>query len=98
MPTYTIYNSELGVSTTVTVEGFDERSVNQTIPKGASAYVKSVFINGALSPSNCHVDFYDTFRVGGNITIQLTSDKTEANSCQGSLPDSLSTGGWARAR
>ncbi|GJJ06144.1 hypothetical protein Clacol_000333 [Clathrus columnatus] len=98
LPTYTIHNTELGTSTTVTVEGFDPSSVAPTIPKGASAYVKSVFINGAASASNCHIDFYDTFRVGGNITIQLTSNKSEANDCGGSLPDSLSTGGWANAR
>lgn len=98
LPTYTIHNSELGVSTTVNVEGFDPQSVAQTIPSGASAYVKSVLINGVPSESNCHFDFYDTFRIGGNITIQLTSNKAEANNCSGSLPDSLSTGGWAQAR
>lgn len=98
LPTYTIHNTGLGVSTTVTVEGFDPKSLNVTIPAGASAYVKSVTINGTPAPSRCHLDFYDTFRVGGNITIQLTSNKAEANNCAGSLPDSLSTGGWAKAR
>lgn len=98
LPTYTIHNSVLGVSTTVNVEGFDPQSVAQTIPSGASAYVKSVLVNGVPTESNCHFDFYDTFRIGGNITIQLTSNKAEANNCGGSLPDSLSTGGWAQAR
>lgn len=98
LPTYTIHNTGLNTSTTVTVEGFDPKSLNSTIPAGASAYVKSVVINGTPSESTCHLDFYNTFRVGGNITIELTSNKTEVNSCGGSLPDSLSTGGWATAR
>ncbi|KAF8513341.1 glycoside hydrolase family 92 protein [Hysterangium stoloniferum] len=98
LPSYTIHNTELGTSTTVTVEGFDSKSLNQTIPKGASAYVQSVLVNGKQTESRCHFDFYDTFRVGGNITIQLTSDKNQVNNCAGSLPDSLSTGGWATAR
>jgi Glycosyl hydrolase family 92 catalytic domain len=98
LPAYTIHNTDLNRSTTVTVEGFDPKSLKPTIPAGASAYVKSVIINGTPAESRCHLDFYDTFRVGGNITIVLTSNKTEVDSCGGSLPDSLSTGGWAAAR
>ncbi|CCL98662.1 uncharacterized protein FIBRA_00664 [Fibroporia radiculosa] len=98
LPTYTIHNSYLGVSTTVTVQNFDSRSVQQTIPPGVAAYVKSVTINGQLSPSRCHFDFYDTFRVGGEVIIEVTSDKNSVNDCGTSLPYSLSTGGFNSVR
>ncbi|OCH93726.1 glycoside hydrolase family 92 protein [Obba rivulosa] len=98
LPTYTIHNSFLNVSTTVTVKNFDPRSVQQTIPNGAAAYVKSVTVNGAVQPSRCHIDFYDAFRVGGEVVIEVTSDKESVNSCGASVPDSLSTGGFAVAR
>ena len=97
-PKYTIHNSFLSVSTTVTVENFDEKSVQKTIPKGASAYVKTVIVNGKTMDSRCHFDFYDTFRVGGNITIILTSDKSSVDNCGASVPQSLSTGGFASIR
>jgi hypothetical protein len=48
--------------------------------------------------SRCHFDFYDTFRLGGEIVITLTDDASAVDSCAGSLPDSLSTGGWKDAR
>lgn len=97
-PKYTIHNSYLNVSTTVTVNGFDPNSVQHTIPVNASAYVKSVIINGNASASTCHFDFYDTFRLGGNITIELTADKASVENCGGSVPESISTGGFASAR
>jgi len=98
LPKYTIHNSELGVSTTVTVQGFDPSSLNETIPKGAAAYVDQVLVNGVPTESRCHFDFFDTFHVGGNITLVMTSDKKSANDCGGSVPESLSTGGFAKAR
>ena len=49
-PKYTIHNSFLNVSTTVTVKGFDATSVQKTIPKGAAAYVANVTVNGATDP------------------------------------------------
>ncbi|TFY80901.1 hypothetical protein EWM64_g3111 [Hericium alpestre] len=48
--------------------------------------------------SRCHFDFYDTFRVGGEIVIEVTADKDAANSCGASVPESLSTGGFSQAR
>ena len=69
LPTYTIHNRYLGVNTTVTVKGFDPTSVQQYIPAGAAAYVQNVTINGVSAPSRCHFDFYDAFRVGGEIVI-----------------------------
>jgi hypothetical protein len=97
IPKYTIHNSFLNISTTVTALNYDHKSVQKTIPAGVAAYVKSVTINGQLSPSNCHFNFYDTFRVGGDIVIELTSNKALAT-CNGTLPDSLSTGGFSSAR
>ena len=98
IPKYTIHNSYLNVSTTVTVNGFDARSVQKTIPKGARAYVKSVTFNGVVSPNRCHFDFYDVFRVGGDLVIEVTADKTSVDSCGQGLPESVSTGGFAVAR
>ncbi|KAF8199830.1 glycoside hydrolase family 92 protein [Mycena galopus ATCC 62051] len=97
-PKYTIHNSYLNVSTTVTTVGFDPKSVQKVIPAGVKAYVANVTVNGVPSASRCHFDFYDVFRVGGNVTIELTSDKTAADDCLGSVPESLSTGGFATAR
>lgn len=97
-PKYTIHNSFLNVSTTVTTVNYNAKSVQKTIPAGVAAYVKSVTVNGVPATSRCHVDFYDTFRAGGDIVITLTSDKTEANSCLGSVPESISAGGFAQAR
>ncbi|KAJ6629531.1 glycoside hydrolase family 92 protein [Mycena sp. CBHHK59/15] len=97
-PKYTIHNSYLGTSTTVTTVGFNAHSVQKTIPPGVAAYVKNVTINGVPSASRCHFDFYEVFRLGGNVTIELTADKTEADDCLGDLPESISTGGFASAR
>ena len=98
VPKYIIHNAYLNVSTTVTVANFDPASVAQTIPDGVAAYVESVTINGEELPSRCHLDFYDAFRLGGNITITLTADKAAADSCGDALPESLSTGGFATSR
>ncbi|KAF5338528.1 hypothetical protein D9611_013248 [Ephemerocybe angulata] len=96
-PKYTIHNPYLGVSTTVTVKNFDVKSLQEVIPEGTSAYVESVTVNGEPSP-RCYFDFYDTFKKGGDIVITLTADKAAADDCQGSLPDSLSTGGFSIVR
>ncbi|KAJ7451768.1 glycoside hydrolase family 92 protein [Mycena galericulata] len=97
IPKYTIHNSYLGTSTTVTTVGYDARSVQQVIPPGVAAYVANVTLNGT-PVGRCHIDFYDAFRLGGNITIHLTADKTAADDCLGAIPESLSTGGFAAAR
>ena len=93
IPKYTIHNSFLNVSTTITTVNYDPRSVQATIPPGVPAYVESVTVNGKKS-TRCYLDFYDVFRVGGEVVITLTADKTAADSCQGSLPASVSTGGF----
>ncbi|KAI0276555.1 glycosyl hydrolase family 92-domain-containing protein [Russula aff. rugulosa BPL654] len=109
IPKYTVHNRYLNTSTTVTVEGFDARSVQETIPPGAAAYVQSVRVN--VPPNNgsnvmmqqqnasrCHFDFYDTFRVGADIIITVTADRNAANNCGASVPQSISTGGFAMGR
>ncbi|KAF5322756.1 hypothetical protein D9619_001318 [Psilocybe cf. subviscida] len=96
-PKYTIHNSYLNVSTTVTTVNFDPKSVQKKIPAKTAAYVQNVTVNGVASP-RCHFDFYDTFRLGGDIVITLTSNKTLADDCQGSLPESISTGGFVKTR
>ena len=97
-PRYTVHNSYLNVSTTVTVKNFDARSVQSPIPAGAAAYVLNVTVNGQPAASRCHFDFYDTFRAGGDIVIEVTADRDAANSCAGGVPQSLSMGGFAQAR
>jgi hypothetical protein len=106
IPKYTVHNRYLNTSTTVTVEGFDARSVQETIPRGAAAYVQSVRVSTSNSnvtiqgpdASRCHFDFYDTFRVGADIVITVTADRSAANNCGGSIPQSISTGGFAMVR
>ena len=98
VPKYTIHNDYLGKSTTVTVKNYDPKSISYPIPAGVAAYVKSVTINGEPAVSRCYIDFYDTFRAGGEIVIELTADKNEADGCGGPVPDSLSAGGFARPR
>ena len=97
-PKYTIHNSYLNVSTTVTVTNFDAKSVAVQIPDGASAYVQTVKVNNETMPSVCSFDFYDTFRIGGEIEIILTADKDAVNDCGASVPQSVSTGGFATLR
>lgn len=97
-PKYTIHNDLLGVSTTVTAAGWDSRSIKKKIAEGVSAYVSSVTINGQPAASRCHFDFYDTFRIGANVTIQLVPDGESVDDCAGPVPESLSTGGWATVR
>ncbi|KZP02864.1 glycoside hydrolase family 92 protein [Athelia psychrophila] len=98
IPSYTIHNSYLNTSTTVTVEGYDANSVRRVIPAGAAAYVQNVTVNRVPTASRCHFDFYDTFRIDGNITISVTSNKTSVNDCAGPVPESISTGGFAVPR
>ena len=98
-PKYTVHNRYLHTNTTVTVDGFDVRSINAKVPHGAAAYVQSVSINGVVqTASRCFFDFYDTFRVGADIVITVTSNRAAANSCGASLPHSISTGGFAMIR
>ncbi|THH13167.1 hypothetical protein EW146_g7023 [Bondarzewia mesenterica] len=84
-PKYTIHNDYLNASTTVVAQNFDPASVNGTIPAGTAAYVKSVTVNNQTAPSTCHFDFYDTFRVGGVIVIELTADKDAVDDCGASV-------------
>ena len=60
--------------------------------------MKSVTINEKHSTSRCHSDFYDVFRLGSDIVITLTTDKTAVDSYEGGVPESLSTGGFMTAK
>lgn len=97
-PKYKIINSYLNVTTSVNVVDFDARTLSKIIPPGARAYVKNVTWNGNELESTCHFDFYDVFRTGGELVMWMTSDKTAVDKCRGSLPGSLSTGGFNTAR
>lgn len=81
LPFFPSHPSQYTCSTTVTVRNFDPASVQKTIPAGTAAYVANVTINGQRLASRCHFDFYDTFRVGGEIVIELTADKEAVNDC-----------------
>lgn len=72
--------------------------MQQTIPKKAAAYVANVTINGELLGSRCHFDFYDIFKTGGDVVIEVTADKASVDNCGASLPMSVSTGGFNVAR
>ncbi|KAH9054266.1 glycoside hydrolase family 92 protein [Lactarius vividus] len=98
VPKYTVHNSYLKVSTTVTVDGFDAGSVRATVPLGTAAYVQSVRVNNVTQASPCHFDFYDTFRAGADIVITVTADRAAADSCGASVPQSISAGGFATTR
>ncbi|KAF5380259.1 hypothetical protein D9757_008192 [Collybiopsis confluens] len=97
-PNYTIHNTYLNTATTITTHGFDPKSVQANIPKGAAAYVKSVTVNGVELATKCHFDFYDVFRKGGQVDIEVTADMDEGNDCGTAVPESLSTGGFATVR
>lgn len=98
IPSYTIHNTFLNTSTTITTVGFDPNSVQATIPDGAAAYVKNVTFNGVELASKCHFDFYDVFKVGGTMLIEVTDDITQGNDCGASVPESVSMGGFATVR
>ncbi|KAJ3853174.1 glycoside hydrolase family 92 protein [Lentinula lateritia] len=97
-PNYTIHNTYLNTSTTVTTLGFDPKSIQATIPEGAAAYVKNVTLNGVESPTKCHFDFYDVFRVGGEVIIEVTDDIAQGNDCGSAVPESVSMGGFGSLR
>ncbi|KAJ3770650.1 glycoside hydrolase family 92 protein [Lentinula raphanica] len=97
-PKYTIHNTYLNTSTTVTTQGFDPKSLNATIPDGAAAYVKNVTLNGVELSTKCHFDFYDVFRVGGELVIEVTDDMAQGNDCGSAVPESVSMGGFASLR
>ncbi len=83
VPKYTVHNSHLNMSTTVTVDRFDTRSVTATVPQGPAVYVQSVRVNNVPQASPCQFNFYDTFRAGADV---ITVDRAAADSCGASVP------------
>ncbi|CAN8105823.1 unnamed protein product [Discula destructiva] len=102
MPSFSIRN-ELRGTLVVVARGFDAASVAPAIPAGARAFVGSVAINGVVQASRCRVSFGDLFPGPGvttTLTLEMVADEGAANGCgngTGSLPSSLSTGGFAAA-
>ena len=102
IPKYTVHNRYMNTSTTVKVDGYDAHSVRATIPPGAVAYVQGVRIGPGklnLKATRCYIDFYDTFRVGADVVITVTSNRTAGQNCKNwGVPHSISTGGFAKVR
>ncbi|EST09643.1 Glycosyl hydrolase family 92 [Kalmanozyma brasiliensis GHG001] len=98
MPGYTIDNPLLGKAT-VTVRGFDERSIGGKIPTGVKAYVQQVLIDGKPHSSRCRMSFDDLFpgAPGAERRVEIVLTDREIGGC-GAGPDdnpaSLSTGGF----
>jgi len=95
---YTLRNDFLGTSTSFTVNGFDKAGLGATPPAGARVFVKSITINGKLSPTLCWIDFDDVVG-GGHIEIEVYGDAAAAAAAgcgegPNALPDSLGTGGF----
>lgn len=94
---FTLRNDFFGTKTRFTVSGFDSSSVAATPPKSARVYVTKVTVGGVQQKSICFLDFDDV--VGGkDIVIYVDSDADAAmeRGCggEGTLPDSLGTGGF----
>ena len=77
------HNSAFNTSTTISTVNFDNNTSN--------LFVKSVKVDGQAWESNCWIDF-DVFENGGTVELELTAD--DSVGCAGSLPASLSTGGF----
>jgi hypothetical protein len=89
LPIYVIHTS-LSITTSFTFLNCSPKSVHTSIYASAVAYVRSVTINGKpnLEGSGCFFDFYDVFKTGGEVVIELTADRasmieTEDGSRQG---------------
>ena len=98
MPGYTINNPVLGKAT-VTVRGFDEKSIGGKIPQGVKAYVEQVLIDGKLHSSRCRMSFDDLFpgMPGAERKVEIVLTDREVDGCGDSpvaSPASLSTGGF----
>lgn len=104
VPSYTLDNSLFG-TVTVTARNFDPSSLQEKIPDGARAYVRSVSINGKPQSSRCHISFDDLFPAAADVKpvkkhteiILEMATKDQASDCgpnKYDTPSSLSTGGF----
>ncbi|GAC93965.1 glycosyl hydrolase [Pseudozyma hubeiensis SY62] len=98
MPAYTINNPVLGKAT-VTVTGYDERSIGGTIAKGVKAYVERVLIDGKPHGSRCRMSFDDLFpgQADAERKVEIVLTENEIDGCgdnPADEPASLSTGGF----
>lgn len=96
LSSFSLKNDLLGTTTQFTVKNFDPRSVQQTPPtdQDIRLYVSEVTVNGQKAESLCWLSWDDVVG-GGTIEITVDSDAAvaEKRGCDGSLPDSLATGG-----
>ena len=79
------------------MSGFDKAGLAASVPDGARVYVTGVSVNGKKKKSVCWLAFEDV--VGGGevvITVDGDAEAAAARGCggEGTLPDSLSTGGF----
>ncbi|SPO20580.1 uncharacterized protein UTRI_00056 [Ustilago trichophora] len=98
MPGYTINNPVLGKAT-VTVRGYDEKSIGEKVPEGVKAYVDQVLIDGKPHSSKCRMSFDDLFpgTPGAERKVEIVLTDREVDGCGAGpqdLPASLSTGGF----
>lgn len=94
---FTIHNDALGTTTSFTVAGFDKTALAASVPPGARVYVRGVSVNGVPRASVCWLAFDDV--VGGGevvITVDADAAAAAARGCggEGTVPDSLATGGF----
>ncbi|SNX81309.1 uncharacterized protein MEPE_00014 [Melanopsichium pennsylvanicum] len=98
MPGYTINNPVLGKAT-VTVTGYDEKSIGKTVPRGVKAYVGQINLDGKKHSSKCRMSFDDLFpgTPGGERKVEIVLTEKQLDGCgdgDGDAPASLSTGGF----
>ncbi|OSC99282.1 glycoside hydrolase family 92 protein [Trametes coccinea BRFM310] len=84
-------NPVLNTTTTIRANGFQGNPKSGT---GGHVFVKSVKIDGKSWESNCFIE-WDAFTSGSLIELELTSDiNVPCGATSGTLPPSLSTGGY----
>lgn len=95
---FKLHNDFFDTTTMFTVSGFDHASLNATVPATARVYVTGVTVNGVKRESICWLSFKDVVG-GGEIVITVDADAAAASTrgCggNGTLPDSLGTGGFS---
>ncbi|KAI0296922.1 glycoside hydrolase family 92 protein [Multifurca ochricompacta] len=81
-PSISFFNPLYNTKTTIRAKTFTANAI----------FIKTVTIDGAPWRSNCYIE-WDVFVRGGTIELELTEEDPNVG-CGGSLPPSLSTGGF----
>ena len=87
-PSISFFNPVFNTTTTIIATNFVSNPANGT---GGTVFVQNVTIDGQPAPSNCFLE-WDVFEKGGTVELTLTDDINVT--CGGTLPPSLSTGGF----